>query len=82
VFARQQLDDERFDYRRVDLKLEAFCNERGIIFVPLLPALVADGNSDLYFQRDRHLTPRGHKVCREALYEKLKPVLDEIIANR
>ncbi len=78
VFAHQELDDAKFDYRHIDKRLEAFCGEQGIVFVPLLPALEADGKLDLYYARDRHLTPRGHAVARRAIMEKLGPVLDRI----
>lgn len=82
VFAHQQLDDDRFDYRRIDAKLGAFCRENGIVFVPFLDALIADGKLDLYLAKDRHLTPRGQRICRDVLVEKLSPILDETIARR
>lgn len=78
VFAYDQLDDARFDYRLIDERLGEFCRSRGITFVPLLPALIADGRLDLFFARDRHLTPRGHAVCRQVIVEALTPILDEI----
>jgi lysophospholipase L1-like esterase len=82
VFAHEQLDDARFDYRRIDAKLEAFCAERGITFIPFLPALVADGRPDLYYPKDRHLTPRGQRLCKDMLVDTLAPILDQIIAKK
>ena len=81
VFAHQQLDDARFDYRHIDERLAAFCREHDIVFVPFLPALIADGKLDLYFAKDRHLTPRGQRLCRDVLIEKLSPVLDELVSR-
>ncbi len=82
VFAHAQLDDDRFDYRHIDAKLKDFCGANGIIFVPFLDTLIADGKLDLYLAKDRHLTRRGQRLCRDVLIEKLSPVLDEIVARR
>lgn len=79
VFAHEQLDDERFNYRRIDERLAAFCDANGIVFVPFLSSLIADGKLDLYFAKDRHLTPRGQRVCRDVLLAELGPILDEIV---
>jgi len=82
VYAREQLDDAQFDYRLIDTKLEAFCEVRGITFIPFLPALLADGKLDLYYAEDRHLTPRGQSVCKGVLRETLTPVLDRIVVAK
>lgn len=82
VAAHKQLDDADFDYRRVDARLELFCKENGIAFIPFLPALLADKGSDLYYKSDRHLTPRGQQVCKKVLLEKLSPILEEIAAKK
>jgi hypothetical protein len=81
VVGHRQLDDKRFDYRLIDRKLAAFCQSEGIVFIPFLPALVADGQLDLFYGRDRHLTPRGQGICRDVLLRELTPVLDEIEAG-
>ncbi|MFO0973299.1 MAG: SGNH/GDSL hydrolase family protein [Phycisphaerae bacterium] len=78
VFAHQQLDDARFDYAHIEKRLAEFCRAESIEFVPMLDALIADGRLDLYYARDRHLTPRGHAVCKRVLAERLGPLLDEL----
>lgn len=82
VFGHDGLNDRLFDYEHIEKRLSEFCARCDIPFVPFLPALMADGQLDLYYPIDRHLTRRGHEVCRRELTRRLEPLLDEIARRK
>lgn len=45
--------------------------ESGVPFVDLTPALQQAGRRRVYWRHDAHLTPEGHEVAADALYEFL-----------
>ncbi len=79
VSAKDQLDRARYDHAMPEKVLAAFCREKGIDLVTLLGALEASPSTrDLFFPKDRHLTPRGSEVVAGVLSSELGPIVDRV----
>lgn len=67
---REALTSAVFDAARPDQQILAFCAERGLACLDLLPVLQAAWEArgeGLYFPVDRHLTPAGTRIAAAAI---------------
>jgi lysophospholipase L1-like esterase len=72
---------EHPDRRHYQAILQAFCAVEHVPFIDLLDDLRGSGEKDLYWQWDPHLTPRGHRVLAEALYEKTRVIVYGLLSR-
>jgi len=78
--AKAQLPRERgWDLERPHALAAAFCRERHIEYVDMLPDFrrLARAGTKLYFSKDEHLTREGHALAARLLAPRLRDLKGE-----
>ncbi len=76
VATPEALREAGYDADMPEKVMTAFAHERQLTLITLLDGLRAgNGNHDLFFSRDRHLTTKGHAIASGIVLEQLTPVL-------